>query len=63
MSYWRNIKSGLQISLLGRIIKPIDPLFLDKNCQHVDKCVSKIDGQTLLMKFKQLNISPEMALR
>ncbi len=54
MSYWRNIKSGLQISLLGRIIKPIDPLFIDKNCQHVEKCVSKIDGKSFTNEIKAI---------
>ena len=38
MSYWRNIKAGLKISLLGTFINPIDPLFLDESCNHVKSC-------------------------
>lgn len=40
MSYWRNIKSGLQISVLGNPVSPIDPLFVDKGCEHVESCGS-----------------------
>ena len=38
MSYWRNIKDGLTISVLGNLVKPIDPLFLDE--EHVESCES-----------------------
>ena len=37
-SYWRNIKSGVEINFLGKNIKPIDPLFIDKGCEYVDEC-------------------------
>ena len=40
MSYWRNIKSGFSVNVLGDFIKPIDPLFLDKSCEHVENCGS-----------------------
>ena len=39
-AYWRNLKSGLEINLLGNSISAIDPLFLDPNCSHVEKCDS-----------------------
>ena len=40
MSYWRNIKSGLKINVLGNMLKPIDPLFIDESCEHVESCGS-----------------------
>ena len=40
MSYWRNLKSGLKISILGNLIRPIDPLFIDEGCEHVESCGS-----------------------
>tara|TARA_Y100000816_G_C26097682_1_gene581187 strand:+ start:519 stop:2345 length:1827 start_codon:yes stop_codon:yes gene_type:complete len=40
MSYWRNIKAGLTINVLGNVLKPIDPLFIDESCEHVDSCGS-----------------------
>ena len=38
MAYWRNIKSGLAINLLGEKILPIDPLFIDESCEYVESC-------------------------
>ena len=40
MSYWRNIKAGLKINVLGNFLKPIDPLFIDESCEHVETCGS-----------------------
>ncbi len=40
MSYWRNLKTGLIISVLDRKVSPIDPLFLDESCEHVETCDS-----------------------
>ena len=60
MSYWRNIKSGLQISLLGNLVSPIDPLFLDKGCEHVESCgsnnVDKLKNFQLGLGHLKLNL-------
>ena len=34
------LKSGLKISILGNLIRPIDPLFIDEGCEHVESCGS-----------------------
>lgn len=56
MSYWRNLKTGLKISVLGSLVKPIDPLFLDENCQHVKNCddnkIQAIKYDTQIWPFK-----------
>ena len=56
MAYWRNLKAGLKISVINSLVKPIDPLFLDEGCAHVNNCedndIKAIKYDTQIWPFK-----------
>ena len=66
MAYWRNIKSGFSVNILGDFIKPIDPLFLDKSCEHVENCGSNklkaIEYETWNWPFKVKSEGKEVVI-
>ena len=66
MSYWRNLKDGLTINVLGNQVKPVDPLFIDNSCEHVENCgpnnIQAVEYETWPWPFKVLSNGEEKVI-